>query len=78
MIDFVYTPEIAAQIEDWVNYICPVKGAQEALVKDDPDIANNPLIFPPDDVLAKLKIFKSLAEDDETYFNQQFQTVSGQ
>jgi spermidine/putrescine transport system substrate-binding protein len=78
MIDFVYTPEIAAQIEAWVNYICPVKGAQELLVKDSPDIANNPLIFPPDDILAKLKIFKSLTEDDETYFNTQFQTVSGQ
>jgi spermidine/putrescine transport system substrate-binding protein len=78
MIDFVYTPEIAAQIEAWVNYICPVKGAQELLVADSPDIANNPLIFPPDDVLAKLKIFKSLTEDDETYFNAQFQAVSGQ
>jgi spermidine/putrescine transport system substrate-binding protein len=78
MIDFVYTPEIAAQIEAWVNYICPVKGAQELLVKDSPDIANNPLIFPPDDILAKLKIFKSLTEDDETYFNTQFQAVSGQ
>jgi spermidine/putrescine transport system substrate-binding protein len=78
MIDFVYTPEIAAQIEAWVNYICPVKGAQEILLKDSPDLANNPLIFPPDDVLAKLKIFKSLTEDDETYFNTQFQAVSGQ
>jgi len=78
MIDFVYTPEIAAQIEAWVNYICPVKGAQELLIKDSPDIANNPLIFPPDDILAKLKIFKSLTEDDETYFNTQFLAVSGQ
>ena len=78
MIDFVYTPEIAAQIEAWVNYICPVKGAQELLLADSPDIANNPLIFPPDDILAKLKIFKSLTEDDETYFNAQFQGVSGQ
>jgi spermidine/putrescine transport system substrate-binding protein len=78
MIDFVYTPEIAAQIEAWVNYICPVKGAQELLLADSPDIANNPLIFPPDDILAKLKIFKSLTEDDETYFNTQFQAVSGQ
>jgi spermidine/putrescine transport system substrate-binding protein len=76
-IDFYYTPAIAAQVEAYVNYICPINGAQEALVKDNPDIANNPLIFPPDAVLAKLKIFKSLTEEDETYFNTQFQTVSG-
>ena len=29
-------------------------------------MAENPLIFPPDDVLAKLKIFKGLSEDEET------------
>ena len=77
MIDFCYRPEIAAQIEAYVNYICPVKGAAEVLVADDPDIANNPLIFPPEDVLARLKIFVGLSEDDEAYFDEQFATVTG-
>lgn len=76
-IDFYYTPAIAAQVEAYVNYICPVKGAQEALLSASPDIANNPLIFPTDATLAKLKIFKSLTEAEETYFNTKFQTVSG-
>ena len=31
MIDFCYDPTIAAQIEAYVNYICPVKGAAEVL-----------------------------------------------
>jgi spermidine/putrescine transport system substrate-binding protein len=77
MIDFCYRPEIAAQIEASVNYICPVKGAAEVLVADDPDIANNPLIFPPADILSRLHIFVGLNEDDEAYFNQQFATVTG-
>ena len=47
-IDFYYTPAIAAQVEAYVNYICPIKGAQEALLAAQPDIANNPLIFPTD------------------------------
>ncbi len=76
-IDFYYTPAIAAQVEAYVNYICPIKGAQEVLLAAQPDIANNPLIFPTDATLAKLKIFKSLTEADETYFNTQFQAVSG-
>ena len=76
-IDFYYTPAIAAQVEAYVNYICPIKGAQEALLASSPDIANNPLIFPTDATLAKLKIFKSLSEEDETYFNTKFQAVSG-
>src|SRR6476646_11752009 len=63
MIDFCYDPKIAAQIEAGVNYICPVKGAAEVLLASDPDVANNPLIFPPPDILAKLHIFNGLDEE---------------
>ena len=76
MIDFCYDPAIAAQIEAYVNYVCPVKGAAEVLLAADPEIANNPLIFPPADVLAKLHIFNGLDEATEKYFNDQFGTVS--
>jgi spermidine/putrescine transport system substrate-binding protein len=77
MIDFCYDPKIAAQIEAYVNYICPVKGAAEVLVAQDPDIGSNPLIFPPKEVLDRLHIFVGLTEDDEKYMNDQFATVSG-
>jgi spermidine/putrescine transport system substrate-binding protein len=77
MIDFCYDPKIAAQIEAYVNYICPVKGAADVLLATVPDVANNPLIFPPADILAKLHIFNGLDEATEKYFNDQFATVSG-
>jgi len=77
MIDFVYDPAIAAQIAAWVNYVTPVKGAKEALAETDPELAESPLIFPPDDVLAKVKIFKSLTEDEETAFNDKFSALIG-
>ncbi len=77
LIDFYYQPEIAAEVEAYVNYICPVKGAADVLMATNPDVANNPLIFPPADILAKLHIFGGLSEADETYFNQQFATVTG-
>jgi spermidine/putrescine transport system substrate-binding protein len=81
LIDFYYQPDIAAEVEAYVNYICPVKGAAEILKanppKDNPNIASNPLIFPPADILARLHIFGGLTEADETYFNQQFATVTG-
>ena len=76
MIDFCYDPAIAAQIEAYVNYICPVKGAAEVLLAANPAVANNPLIFPPADILAKLHIFNGLDEATEKYFNDQFGTVS--
>ena len=77
LIDFVYDPGIAAQIAAWVNYVTPVKGAKEVLAATDPDLANSPLIFPSADVLAKVKIFKTLAEGEETTFNDKFSTLIG-
>jgi spermidine/putrescine transport system substrate-binding protein len=53
-MNFVYDPKIAAQIEDYVNYICPVKGAAQVLLKTDPAVAKNRLIFPPPSMLARL------------------------
>ena len=50
MMNYVYEPEVAAKIAAYVNYISPVKGVKEILLKQDPKLANNPLIFPPDDV----------------------------
>ncbi len=77
LIDWYYIPENAALVEDFVNYICPVKGADVALKKIDPTVASNPLIFPPDSTTARLHIFGALTEADETYFNQQFAKVLG-
>jgi spermidine/putrescine transport system substrate-binding protein len=77
LIDFFYDPQIAAEVEAYVNYICPVKGADEAMKAIDPEIASNPLIFPPEDVVAKLHIFGDLSEEDEAYFNEQFAKVLG-
>jgi len=75
-MDFVYDPKIAAQIEAYVNYICPVEGAKAELLKIDPDIANNNLIFPDDETLAQVKIFDAEAADNREY-KEQFQTVIG-
>lgn len=46
LADYYYRPDVAAQVAAWVNYICPVVGAQEAMEALDPDLAANPFIFP--------------------------------
>ena len=75
-MNFVYRPAVAAQIEDYVNYICPVVGAREELLKINPEVAENNLIFPDDATLAKVKIFDAAAADD-TSLKQKFQAVIG-
>jgi spermidine/putrescine transport system substrate-binding protein len=75
-MNFVYDPAIAAQIEDYVNYICPVEGAKDALLAEDPDVANNLLIFPDEATLAKVKAFDPQAADNPD-FKEKFQAVTG-
>ena len=64
-MNFVYDPAIAARIAAYVNYVTPVKGAQEELAKTDPKTANNQLIFPDDNTLSQVSQFDSAALDNE-------------
>lgn len=45
-MNYVYEPENQAQITEYVNYVSPVEGVKEVLLKQDPKIAENQLIFP--------------------------------
>jgi len=76
-MNFVYDPAIAAQIAAYVNYVTPVKGAQEELAKTDPETANNTLIFPDDNTLSQVSQFDSAALDNEEYITL-WQGVLGQ
>jgi spermidine/putrescine transport system substrate-binding protein len=77
MIDFVYRPEVQADIAEYVNYICPVEGVQEILEKRDPALANNQLIFPNDQTLSNSFIFRELNPDEERQLDEAFQKVIG-
>jgi spermidine/putrescine transport system substrate-binding protein len=66
-MNFVYDPKIAAEIEDYVNYVCPVLGAKEVLVKKDPAIANNVLIFPTKKMLDNAHVIDPTSLNNEKY-----------
>ena len=75
-MNFVYDPKIAAQIAAYVNYVTPVKGAREELLKSDPDLANNQLIFPDDTTLEKVKQFNAEALNNQDYI-ERWQALAG-
>ena len=76
-MNFYYDPKIAAEVEDWVNYICPVEGAKEVLIAQDPAVAKNELIFPSEDTLSKSHVFGLLTPEEDLQFNQLFQGLIG-
>jgi spermidine/putrescine transport system substrate-binding protein len=77
LIDYYYQPEVAAELAAWVNYICPVAGAQDAMTKIDPSLAENPLIFPSDELLKSTYSLKALDQKTEQKYQKQFASVIG-
>ena len=76
-MNFVYDPHVAALIEDYVNYICPVVGAKEVLLKGDPSIAKNTLIFPTKAMLDKAHNIDAAALNNEKYITAWQNLISG-
>ncbi|TML58876.1 MAG: spermidine/putrescine ABC transporter substrate-binding protein [Actinobacteria bacterium] len=76
-MNYYYEPKVAAAVEDYVNYICPVVGAKEVLLKQDPSIAKNTLIFPTKAMLANAHNFDANALNNEKYITAWQNLISG-
>jgi spermidine/putrescine transport system substrate-binding protein len=79
-MNFVYDPENAATITEFVQYISPVKGVREVLEArggDSAALAENPLIFPDAETTERLQVFGSLSEDDEVAVQTRFNDITG-
>ena len=77
LMDYYYDPKVAAEVAAWVNYICPVVGAQAEMEKIDPELASSNFIFPDEATLSKVSVFRSLNFEEEVKFSEAFQMASG-
>ncbi|WP_248960596.1 ABC transporter substrate-binding protein [Sphaerisporangium perillae] len=87
LMDYIYQPEIAAKIAEYVTYITPVPAVQDVIKADAAKAtgedkkalelaANSPLIFPSDSDLAKLRTYKVLTPAEEKVFEGIFQPIT--
>jgi spermidine/putrescine transport system substrate-binding protein len=76
-MDFVYDPQVQADIAEYVNYICPVDGVKEILTERDPALGENQLIFPDDQTLEDAFIFRDLKPEEDQELSEAFQRVIG-
>lgn len=76
LMDYVYKPEIAQMITEWVAYMSPVPAVQDLIAQhateesgeyaaDLEDMASNPLLWPDDALLAKTPFGRNLTTDEE-------------
>jgi spermidine/putrescine transport system substrate-binding protein len=89
-LDFVYRTDVAAQIAEWVGYVTPVPAAQDIIRQHAAEatkaadrtylerLAESPLVFPTDEMLANLQSYKVLTAEEEAAWNALFtEVVSG-
>jgi spermidine/putrescine transport system substrate-binding protein len=79
MMNFVYQPEIAAQMAAYINYITPVPEAQPILAdaKDaySRQVSKSPLVFTTPEMESRLHSYRVLNEEEETVWNDLFSEV---
>jgi spermidine/putrescine transport system substrate-binding protein len=79
-MNYVYDPANAARITAWVGYISPVLGVREELASAGGDLAalaDDPLVFPDDEVETRLFTWGGLSEDDEARLDAEFAALAG-
>lgn len=77
LIDFYYQPKEAAELAAWVNYICPVSGAQAEMEKIDKELAADPLVFPDAGMIARGKNFRPMSAKEEAKYEERFSKLIG-
>ena len=77
LINYYFDPAVAAEVAAYVNYVCPVKGAQAEMEKIAPELATSEYIFPTEKTSARLNVFRSLTPDEETKWAEAFQKAQG-
>ncbi len=86
-MDYVYQPEIAAMLTEYIDYITPVPGARDVILADaaaatdadtkqsDTDTANSPLVFPSADDLKRTSYYRVLTSAEAQQWNDIFNAV---
>jgi spermidine/putrescine transport system substrate-binding protein len=79
-MNYVYDPVNAARIAAYVQFISPVKGVQDELVKmggDAAALAENPLLFPGDAEKARMYVYGDMSDELDTAVTDRFLTITG-
>jgi len=63
-INFILEPDVAAELTEYIYYLCPNRPSYELLSEE---IREDPILFPPPEVVAKLEMIDDLGEFNAKY-----------
>jgi spermidine/putrescine transport system substrate-binding protein len=75
LMDFFYEPKIAAQLTSWIQNVSPVPQAQDILRSQGDPVADNPLVFPTEEMYARLHGYRDLEPSEQDAWNEMFLAV---
>jgi spermidine/putrescine transport system substrate-binding protein len=76
-MNYYYDPVVAAQLAAWIQYACPVAGAQEAMEEIDPELVDDPWIFPTPELLATVSEYQMMDLATREEYERSFFAVIG-
>jgi spermidine/putrescine transport system substrate-binding protein len=74
-MDYVYDPEAQAPIAAYNSYVTPVDGVREVFQKTNPDLVDDPLIFPTEDFTKNCSTQPNLTGEEEQRVTEAFEGV---
>ena len=77
-IDFVYDKANYAELIAYVQYVPVLSDITAELSAIDPEVAANPLVNPPQEVLDKLSIWPALSDEDDAEYATIYADVTGE
>ncbi len=79
-MNFVYDPVQAAQLTAYVQYVSPVKGVRDELIKmggDAAALADSSILFPTEEDSARLHVFAELPDEIDASITDRFLGITG-
>jgi len=87
LMDYLYQPAIAAELDEFIQYVTPVPAVQDLLREKAAqaqgeekqtleEMVNSPLMFPSEADYAKLRSYTPLTTQQEQVFNPIFQSIT--
>jgi spermidine/putrescine transport system substrate-binding protein len=85
-MDYVYRPEVATKLTEYIAYVSPVPATKELIQADAAkaegedrayleDLVTSPLVYPTEADLAKLKRYRDLTVEEEQVWDSIFQPI---
>jgi spermidine/putrescine transport system substrate-binding protein len=74
-MNYVYDPKVQAPIAAYNSYVTPVDGVKEVFQTTDPDLVNDPLIFPTEQYTKNCSVQPNLTGQEEQTVTRAFEGV---